>query len=147
MSLKKDDESLQEAYERMYTQWLKMYATNRALNSEIQELRDLKTKAEGKVVQLEALLAEKDEYFKSVVTEFERTQKTPSLLNNDTSKLDHLITTSKSFDDHCSVGYKGVSSSSKTMFVKSPFLVDSISVPVNEAVVKFITTESKSAVK
>ena len=44
----------------MYTQWLKVCATNRALNGEIQELHDLKMKAEGKVVQLEALLVEKD---------------------------------------------------------------------------------------
>ena len=46
----KDDESLQKAYEKMYTQWLKVYATNQELNDEIQELRDLKMKAEGKVV-------------------------------------------------------------------------------------------------
>ena len=37
----KDDESLQEAYERMYTQRLKVCVTNRALNGEIQALRDL----------------------------------------------------------------------------------------------------------
>ena len=57
----KDDESLQEAYERMYTQWLKVYTTNRALNSEIQELCDLKMKAKGKMVKLEMLLVKKDE--------------------------------------------------------------------------------------
>ena len=31
----KEDESLQEAYEKMYTQWLKVCATNRVLNGEI----------------------------------------------------------------------------------------------------------------
>ena len=37
---KKDEESLQEAYEKMYTQWLKVCASNCALNGEIQVLRD-----------------------------------------------------------------------------------------------------------
>ena len=46
----KDDESLQAAYEKMYSQCLKVGATNHALKGEIQELRDLKMKAEGKVV-------------------------------------------------------------------------------------------------
>ena len=31
----KDNESLQEAYRNMYTQWMKVCVTNRALNSEI----------------------------------------------------------------------------------------------------------------
>ena len=35
----KDDESLQEAHKRMYSQWLKFCATNRALNGDIQEFR------------------------------------------------------------------------------------------------------------
>ena len=48
----KVDESLQAAYEKMYTQWLKVCATNHAQTIEIQELRDLKKKAKGKVVQL-----------------------------------------------------------------------------------------------
>ena len=51
---------------------MKVYATNQTLNDEIQELCNLKAKAEGKVVQLEALLAEKDENLKSVSTELER---------------------------------------------------------------------------
>ena len=71
----KDDESLQEAYEKMYTQWLKVCATNRALNGEIQELRDLKAKAEGKVVQLEVLFAKNDENLKFVAIELEGAQK------------------------------------------------------------------------
>ena len=31
----KDDEYLQEAYEKMYIGWLKVYTSNRALNDEI----------------------------------------------------------------------------------------------------------------
>ena len=50
----------------MYSQWLKVCATDCALTNEIQELRDVKTKAEGKLVQLEALLAEKGENLKFV---------------------------------------------------------------------------------
>ena len=101
----------------MYTQWLKVCATNRALNDEIQELRDVKVKAKGKVVQLEALLVEKDENLKFVATELKRTQNTLRFLNNITNKLDHLVTNRKSLGDHSGVGYKGESSGSKIVFV------------------------------
>ena len=46
------------------------------------------------------------------------------LLNNGTSKLDHLITIDKSLGDHSGVGYIGKSSGIKPMFVKSGLLVD-----------------------
>ena len=142
----KDNESLQEAYEKMYIQWLKVCATNRAMNDEIQELFDLKAKAEVKVVQLEALFAEKDENLKSVATKLERTQKTLRLLNNGTSKLDHLIITGKSFGDHSNVGYKGESSGSKTIYVKSALLTDSFNISYNKPVVKSIAIESNFVV-
>ena len=131
----------------MYTQWLKVCATNLALNNEIQELRDLKMKAEGKVVQFRPLLAEKDENLKPIATELERTQKMPRLLNNGISKLDHLITTSKSFGDHCGVGYEGESSGTKTVLVKYGLLDDSVNVSNNKVVVKSVATKSKSAEK
>ena len=38
-----DNESLQEAYEKMYTQWLKVSATNQALSGRNHELCNLKT--------------------------------------------------------------------------------------------------------
>ena len=113
----KEDESLQEAYEKMYTQWLKMCATNRALNSEVQELYNLKVKGEGKGVLLKALHVEKDENLKSVAIDLERTQKTLRLLNNRTSKLGHMIITGKSFGDHSGVGYRDESSSTKTVSI------------------------------
>ena len=76
-----------------------------------------------------------------------RELKTLRLLNNSTSKLDHLITTGKSFDDYNGIGYKVESSSSKTFFVKSGLLDDSINVSVRKPAVKFVETENKSAVK
>ena len=144
---KSDNESLQEAYEKMYSQWLKICATNRALNDEIQELRDLKVKAECKVVQLQALLAEKNENLKYIATEHEITQKRLRLLNNGTSKLDHLITTGKSLGDHNGVGYKGESSAIKTVFVKFDLLADCVNVSYNKHAVKSIATESKSVIQ
>ena len=53
-------------------------------------LHDLNAKAEGKIFELEMLIAEKDENLKSIAIELERTEKTVRLLNNGTSKLDHL---------------------------------------------------------
>ena len=141
-----DDESLQKAYEKIYTQWLTVYATNQAMSSEIQNLRNLKVKAKGKVLQLEALLAEKDENLKFVAIKLEKTQKMLRLLNNETSKLDHLITTGKSFGGHSGVGYKGESSSTKIVFVKSGLLTDSIDVSYDKPVVKSIAIDSKSAI-
>ena len=67
----KDDQSL--AYEKMYAQWLKVCAANRALNSEIHVLHDLNVKAEGKIFELEVLLAEQIENLNSVTTKLEKT--------------------------------------------------------------------------
>ena len=69
------------------------------------------------------------------------------VLNNGTSRLDHLITTSKSFGDHNDIGYKGESSSTKTMFVKSGLLVDTVDVSNNKPVVKYVRAESKFVVQ
>ena len=69
------------------------------------------------------------------------------LLNNGTSKLDHLIIIGKSFGDHSGLGYKGEPSGTKTVFVKSSLLDDSVNVFVNKAVVKFVAIESKFAIK
>ena len=75
----------------------------------------------------------------------EKTQKLLRLLNNGSSKLDHLITTSKSFGDHGGIGYKGESSGSKTIFVKSGLLNDSLNVSVEKSDVKSITTKQSVA--
>ena len=116
----------------MSTQWLKGCALNLALHIETQVLRDLNTKIKGKISELEVLLAEKDENLKSIAIELERTQKMVMLLNNGTSKLDHLITTGKSFDDHSGVGYKYESFGILTIFVKSSLLDDSFNVSVKK---------------
>ena len=94
-------------------------------------------KEEGEISELEMLLAEKDENLKSVTTELERTQKLMSLLNNSSSKLDHLIITGKSFGDYGGVGYKGESSGSKIVFVKSDLLDDSINIYVKKPNVSY----------
>ena len=86
----KDDESLHEAYEKMYGQWIKVCSSNRALNGEIHVLCDLNEKAKGKISELEALLAEQTETLKTVTFELEKTQKSLRLLNNGLSKLDHF---------------------------------------------------------
>ena len=78
----KDNESPHEAYKKMYAQWLKVCDSNRALNGEIHVLRDLNVKVEGKIYELELLLAEKTETLKTVTVELERTQTSLILLNN-----------------------------------------------------------------
>ena len=91
------------------------------------------------------LLAEKDKNLKFVATELERTQKSLKLLNNNLRELDHLITTGKSFGDHGGVGYKGESSGSKTIFVKSGLLNDSLNVSVKKSDVKSVATKQSIA--
>ena len=75
------------------------------------------------MVQFEALFAKKDEKLKYVATELKRTQKMLRLLHNGISILDHMITTSKSFDDHSGVGYRGESSGTKIVFLNPVFLL------------------------
>ena len=86
--------------------------------------------AEYKISELELLLVEKYENLKFVTTKLERTQKSLKLPNNGSTKLEHLITMGKSFGDHGGVGCKGESSGSKTVFIKSGLLHDSINVSV-----------------
>ena len=78
--------------------------SNCALNGEIHVLHDLNEKAKGKIFELETLFTEKTETLKTITSELERTQKSLRLLNNGSSKLDHLITTGKSFGDHSGIG-------------------------------------------
>ena len=78
------------------------------------------------------LLTEKTETLKFVTIELERTQKSLRLLNNGSKKLDHLITTGKSFGEHGGIRYKGEYSCSKTAFINSSLLDDSINVSVKK---------------
>ena len=105
-------------------------------NGEIHVLRDLNEKAKGKISELETLLAENFESLKAVTSELERTQKSLKLLNNGLSKLDHLITIGKSFGDHSGIGYKGETSSSKTVFINSGLLDDSLNISVKKTCCK-----------
>ena len=124
----------------MYTQWVKMCASNWALNGEIHVLHDLNTKAEGKISELELLLVEKTKTLMTVTSELGRTQKSLRLLKNGSSKLDHLITSGKSFNDHGGIGYQGESYGSKTVFINSGLLDGSINDSVKKSVVKSVAT-------
>ena len=66
-------------------------------------------------LNLRCFLLKKIKNLKFIATELERTQKSLRLLNNCSSKLDHLTTNGKSFSDHSRVGYKGESFGSKTV--------------------------------
>ena len=129
----------------MYGQWLKVYASNRALNGEIHVLRDFNEKAIGKISKLETLLAEKSEALKAVTSKLERTQKSLRLLNNGSRKLDHLITTVKSFGNHSGIGYKGETSSSKIVFINFGLLDDFLNVLVKKPAVKSVATKQSIA--
>ena len=121
---KNDDESLQETYKKIYIQWIKMCATNRALGSENQELCNLKNKEEGKVQQLDVVIVEEEEKLKFVATELERTQKALRLLNNGTSRLDHLIISGKLFGDNSGAGFKGEYFGTKIVFINLDYLLN-----------------------
>ena len=69
------------------------------------------------------------------------------LLNNRIRKLDYLITIGKPFGDHSGVGYKGKSSGTENVFVKSGLLADSVNVSYNRPVAKSVAIESKSTVQ
>ena len=125
---------------------MKVWATNWALGSKNQEVRDLKNKAKGMVQQLEALVAEKAEKLKCVATELERAQKALRLLNNGMNRLDHMITSRKSFGDHNGVGFKGEFSSTKTVFIKFGLLVNFVDAENYKPVIRSIASEDKSAI-
>ena len=60
--------------------------------------------------------------------------------------MDHLITTSKSFGDHSDIGYKGETSGSKTIFINSGLLDDSLNVSVKKSAVKSVATKQSIAI-
>ena len=62
------------------------------------------------------------------------------MLNNGSSKLDHLITNGKSFGDYGGIGYKGESFGFKIVFINSSLLDDSINISVKKPVVKSVAT-------
>ena len=119
-----------------------MCATNRALNDEI---RDPKAKAKVRWCTLKRYLLKKMR-ISSLLQQNLRELKM-RLLNNMTSKLDHVITTDKSFGDHSDIGYKGESSDTKTVFVNACLLANSVDVSYNKLIVKSVATESKSVVQ
>ena len=49
--------------------------------------------------------------------------------------------------DHNGVGYKGESSGSRTIFIKSGLLDDSLNISIKKPIVKSVATENKSIVK
>ena len=69
------------------------------------------------------------------------------LLNNGANSLDHLITFGMSFGDHSGFNYKGDSSSTKIVFIKSRLLVDSIISSNYKPVIKFLATKVKSVLQ
>ena len=93
-------------------------------------------------------MAEKDEKLKSVATELERTQKALRMLNNRTSRLDHLINLGKSFGDHSGIGFKGDSSASNIVFIKSSLLIDLIDPSKKDKfVINSVATKGKHVVQ
>ena len=61
--------------------------------------------------------------------------------------MDHLITTCKSFGHHSGISYKGKSSGTKLVFVKSGLLTNTIDVSYNKPIVKSVAKKSKPAVQ
>ena len=76
------------------------------------------------MLQFKVLITDEDKKLKFVAIELKRTQKTLCLLNNETNSLEHLVTSGKLFGDHSGVGFKGKSSGTKTMFIKSDYLLN-----------------------
>ena len=123
----------------MYTQRLKVCATNHALGSENQKLHRLNDMVESRMQLLEALAAEKDEKFRYI----KQSLKEPKnhFVKHGT-RLGHMITSGKTFDYHSGIGFQGETSGYKTVFMKSGLLTDLINPPkkgkfvINSIVVK-----------
>ena len=58
-----------------------------------------------------------------------------------------MITSGKSFGDHSGVGFKGESSGTKAMFIKSGLLVDPVDALYHKLVIKSVATEGKFVIQ
>ncbi|KAG7579060.1 Zinc finger CCHC-type [Arabidopsis thaliana x Arabidopsis arenosa] len=104
-----DDEDL-PPYEDLLQNWVDICSQNVMLMKEKKEL----------VIQvgyIQKQLEEKEEKLKQVNHELEETKKGVKMLNNGTSKLDHILTMGRVGHQPQGLGYKGNDSSSKTVFV------------------------------
>ena len=140
----------------MYAQWLRVVDENRALVSENTFLIDFKDKSKKKVQVLEMLVAEKDDRIKEIHADLERTYKNLKMLNLGSAQLDQILSKGKFTGNQQGLDYKGECSNSKTIFVKSDYVISSIVSPVLknrklvassvtiENSVENITTEQKS---
>ena len=90
-----NDDTLQEAYQQTYSQWLKVRKENQYLISHVDTLVISNETLECKVQVMGTLVAEKESKLKEVSLELERIQKSFKILNSGTSKLKHILNLGK----------------------------------------------------
>ena len=103
----------QEAYDNIYSQWLRICNENHSLVSDKNVFLDFENKADKKVQ-----VSFKEEKISDISSELERTQKNIKMLNFDSVNLEQILFNGKTIGDHKGLGFKGEYSNSKTGFVK-----------------------------
>ena len=100
-----------------------MVDENHALVSEHAFLIDFKDKSEEKVQVLEWLITEKENRIEELYAELERTLKNPKMLNSSSTQLDQILSKGKNIGNWQWLGFKGECSNSKTIAVKSYYMI------------------------
>ena len=94
----------------MYQNLMKVVKLNEKLSREKEDQAKRIKALEGELVESQKIQGD-------LSGELEHMKKTVKMLNSGSSKLDQILTVGKVAGDHMGLGYKGESSSTKTIFV------------------------------
>ena len=84
-------EDIQEAYQIMYENWLKVCKTNKSLKEKIVKLNKEKEVMKRAAVNYEFLASERERKIQQISIELTNTQKSLKMLNSGSTKLDHIL--------------------------------------------------------
>lgn len=124
--------SLEESYQNMYSQWLRVCYENWSLVSKNITLIDLiqREKSKFQVQELLSTIVERDKKIREISIELERAQKALKMISLNTSQLDQILSSRKPTRDHFGLGCRGNNFNSKNIFIKGSTVVPTSSVSV-----------------
>ena len=89
-------EDIQEAYQIMYDNWIKVCKTNKALKERVVKLTKEKEVLKRATINYELLASDRERKIQQINSELINTQKNLKMLNFGTTKLDQILTMGQS---------------------------------------------------
>ena len=114
-------EDIQEVYQIMYDNWVKVCKTNKALKEKVTELTKEKEVLKKTTINYEFLSSDRERKIQQISSELINTQKNLKMLNSGTTKFDQILTMGQSIKQ--GLGYNETTNTAATtpkiVFVKA----------------------------